>query len=64
MYNIDNKGRKYNLSTKGFKIDVYYNGVYMYSTDKCKTCAAAKSRFLCDNPGADKSLLKANFDKV
>ena len=59
-----NKGRKYNTSTKGFKIDVYLKGIYMYSTDIYKTCRAAKDNFIKDNPGINKLFVTANFDKI
>lgn len=59
-----NKGKKYNTSTKGFKIDVYYNHVYIYSTDMYKTCSAAKSNYIFSNPGVDIRFVTANFDKI
>lgn len=55
--------KKYNKYTKGYKIDVFYNKVYQYSTDIHTTCKAAKERFKTDNPTKDAALVRAFFDK-
>lgn len=36
------KRKKYNTQTGGYKIDMFYNGVYLGSTDWHKTCKSAK----------------------
>lgn len=38
--------KKYNSSTGGYKINIFVNGVYACSTDWCKTCKAAKNRYI------------------
>jgi len=59
-----NKGRKYNTSTKGFKIDLHYDGVYHSSTDQYKTCKAAKDDFINKHLTLDPKRVTANFDKI
>lgn len=44
---------------KNPKIDVYYKGVYQYSTNWYKTCKEAKARFQVNNSTADMSKVKA-----
>jgi len=64
MYNIDIKGKKYNTSTKGFKIDVFYDGIYQGSTDWYKTCKAAKDNYINTYKPSNPKLLKVKFDKI
>ena len=59
-----NLGKKYNTQTKGFKIDIFIRGIYVYSTDMYKTLAAAKTNYLDNNPGVNKRFIKAEFNRV
>lgn len=38
--------KKYNESTGCYKIDVFVDGVYLWSTDRFKTCKGAKNNAL------------------
>ncbi len=41
--------KKYNDSTKCYKIDIFVNKVYVCSTDQSKSCKQAKDRYLLKN---------------
>lgn len=59
--------KKYNKSTGCYKIDVFIDGVYLWSTDQCKTCRQAKvSAIYYMNFIAQKEFNKisARFDTV
>ena len=58
-----NKGKIYNITTKGFKIDLYYDNVYHSTTDQYKTLNAAKSATLRSFNLLNPKLLKAKFKK-
>ena len=63
--------RKFNNQTGGYKVDIFINGMYACSTDKHKTCKAAKVAYIANvknYPGSYKSLsaidkVTAHFDK-
>jgi hypothetical protein len=54
--------RKYNTSTGCYKIDVFLDGSYIWSTDWSKTCKAAKESACKLNPGIDPKRITAYFD--
>jgi len=43
------------------KIDVYYNGKYLYSTNSSKTCKEAKAKMLKLYPKMNEARLKVYF---
>ena len=56
--------KKYNSFTKGYKIDVFYDGKYVWSTDMFKRCKDAKENFLWikhNNNSYDPKLVKCYF---
>lgn len=56
--------KKYNPSTKGYKIDIFANGIYVASTDHKKTCKEAIARFIELEPSFSKvKNIKAFFDR-
>jgi len=61
MKNTKRKPRKYNSSTGGYKIDVFVDGVYLWSTDWYKTCKAAKERAIELNPSINPKTISAKF---
>jgi len=54
--------KKYNSSTGCYKIDLFYKGVYLCSTEQSKTCKAAKERYQSVNGKFDEKLT-AHFFK-
>jgi len=61
MPNTKRKLRKYNSSTGCYKIDVFIDGVYLWSTDMHKTCKSAKERAKELNPAVAPKLITAHF---
>lgn len=58
-YLIHKSGRQFNWSTKGYKINIYLNNVYQFSTDHYKTCKAAKKAYIDKNPILNPKLIKS-----
>lgn len=58
------KTRKYNTSTGCYKIDVFIDGCYLWSTDQHKTCKSAKNRAEQLNPSIDPKKITAHFDYI
>ena len=74
---MQRKTKKYNRQTGGYKIDIFYDGNYLCSTDWHKTCKEAKENYvkgrnndrnltpgrkLVQSEGFDPNKLKAFFD--
>ena len=55
--------KKYNNSTKCYKIDIYVNGIYNCSTDQSKTCKEAKQKFLSILKHSNNEDVKCHFAK-
>ena len=55
------KQRKYNNQTGCYKIDVFLNGRYLWSTDQHKTCKSAKTRAIELNLGINPKQITAFF---
>ncbi len=53
--------KKYNSSTRCYKIDIYVNSVYYCSTDQSKTCKAAKIRFIEVHPEIEPKRVKCIY---
>jgi hypothetical protein len=55
--------KKYNNQTGCYKIDVFVDGTYLWSTDKFKTCKAAKIRAIELLPWST-GKVTAHFNKI